>query len=224
MTPTAVSTPNKWQNLTEIASSLAMMLTTVHVDIIAENLTEVVPLITTLLDESRKNKRPEDFQTLIAAFSTIRVLSDRVYDVRLSGDEKALKNADLTWLVRTLCKIYLDENSPARVEASFCLAALVKSFGPEIICRPIYFILVMENDSKKQGGSSGGTGSKTKAAALDVLTYTLLTFSDIKNMDEICQWVLNINSYSSMKFFFQHYAHGSLILKTIACLKFSRLL
>lgn len=147
----------------------------------------LITLISQILKKVRKNKCDDDYPTQIACLSSIRVLCDRLQEMHNSQN---LKYADLSWLFRILCKYSSDTDSKIRPEASFCLARLVKVAGPALVVRPIYFILVMESES---GGTEGkaATGAKTKAAAIDTLTYALLTFpkEDFHNLEEIAGWV-----------------------------------
>lgn len=126
---------------------------------------------------------------LTCFISAVRVLCERLLHVKLASGEKALRNMDLSWLLRILCKLSADPESKLKPEASFTLAKLVKAAGPELITRPIYFLLVMENDGV--GHRRGSQGSKTKAAALDTLTYALLSFpkEEFDDLEEISRWV-----------------------------------
>lgn len=152
-------------------------------------MTEIIPLLTQLLVISRKSKTEHSLPTMIATLSAVRVLCERITHVKLMSGEKALRNVDLSWLIRILCKLSADPESKLKPEASFTLAKLVKAAGPDLITRPIYFLLVMENEG--YGHKRGSQGSKTKAAALDTLTYALLTFpkEDFDDLEEIARWV-----------------------------------
>jgi hypothetical protein len=151
--------------------------------------TEIIPLLTNLLVKSRKTKSQHTLPTSIATLSAIRVLCERLHHVKVLSGEKALRNMDLSWLLRILCKLSADPESKLRPETGFTLARLVTSAGPELITRPIYFLLVMENEGF--GHNKGAQGSKTKAAALDTLTYALLTFpkEEFDDLEEITRWV-----------------------------------
>jgi hypothetical protein len=148
---------------------------------------------------SRKNKTEHDLPTLIASLSAIRVLCDRLMEVKATMGETAIKNMDLSWLIRVLCKISADDRAKAKPEASFTLARLVKASGPDLITRPIYFLLVMENDG--HGKTKGSQGAKTKAAALDTLTYCFLTFpkEEFHELEEIARWVGNSRHFEIHK-------------------------
>jgi len=175
----------------EIASTLSQYLGLVKIHTIEGNLSEIIPLITRLIGMSRKTRTELELPTLIAAMSAAKVLCERILQMRAENiGERALKNVDLSFLIRVLCKISADDKAKAKPEASFTLARLVKAAGPELIIRPIYFLLVMENEGR--GKSKGSQGAKTKAAALDTLTYTLLSFpkEEIDEIEEIARWVM----------------------------------
>lgn len=159
----------------------------------------LISLISSVLRKVRKNKTDEDQVTQIACLSAIRVLCDRLQEMTNSQN---LKYADLSWLFRVLCKYSSDSDSKIRPEASFCLARLVKVAGPALVVRPIYFILVMESEG---GGGKSTTGAKTKASAIDTLTYAMLTFpkEDFHNLEEIAGWVHKFSI--SFKMFFREW-------------------
>lgn len=159
----------------------------------------LISLISSVLRKVRKNKTEDDYVTQISSLSAIRVLCDRLLEMTSSQN---LKYADLSWLFRVLCKYSSETDSKIRPEASFCLARLVKVAGPTLVVRPIYFILVMESE----GSGKSTTGSKTKAAAIDTLTYAMLTFpkEDFHNLEEIAGWVYKLQySIDSTYIFFK---------------------
>lgn len=179
----------KWKNSTEIASTLSHYLHLIKAETVENCVTEIIPLLTQLLVKSRKSTSEHALPTLIASLSAVRVLCERLHHVKVVSGERALRNVDLSWLLRILCKLSADPEAKLIPEAGFTLAKLVKAAGPELITRPIYFLLVMENEGF--GHQKGAQGSKTKSAALDTLTYALLTFDkeQFDDLEEIARWV-----------------------------------
>ncbi|CAL8087153.1 unnamed protein product [Orchesella dallaii] len=175
----------KYQSFSQMVSLLSHNLRLVSSETLEDHMASLISLVSSILKKVRKNKSEDEYITQIACLSTIRVLCDRIQEMQTSQN---LKYADLSWLFRILCKYSSDSDSKIRPEASFCLARLVKVAGPALVVRPIYFILVMESEG---GTGKTTTGAKTKASAIDTLTYALLTFpkEEFHNLEEIAGWV-----------------------------------
>ncbi|OXA51554.1 hypothetical protein Fcan01_13191 [Folsomia candida] len=173
---------SRQDHLANISSHLTSYLGQVSPSTVMSNLPQLIPLITSLLSLTEPS-----FRAQLSSLNAVNVFSDKLKDCKIQTGLKILPQADLTWLVRSLCDVSSESSkSVLKSVGTAALASLVKAAGPEMICEPILLILLGEDEKvpKRPEGSGNivtttgipGGPPKTKATALDALTFALLTF------------------------------------------------
>ncbi|CAG7729890.1 unnamed protein product [Allacma fusca] len=158
-----------WEYRVKLADDLTAALKNVSPQVLLKNMSQIIPLVSNIAAENH-------FRVSLSILSTITMLGDRLRDCKSFLGSKSIPNADLTWLIRRLCTVCGESRSTLRTEGALALSHLIKGAGPELVCEPLYLILSSESKKHLNGTGRLTAGPRIKAAALDALTFALLTF------------------------------------------------
>ena len=158
-----------WEYRVKLADDLTGALKNVSPQVLLKNMSQIIPLVSNIAAESH-------FRVSLSILNTITTLGDRLRDCKAYLGSKSIPNADLTWLIRRLCTVCGESRSTLRTEGALALSRLIKGAGPELVSEPLYSILKSESKKSASGTGRLTAGPRIKAAALDALTFALLTF------------------------------------------------
>lgn len=120
---------SRQDHLANISSHLTSYLGQVSPSTVMSNLPQLIPLITSLLSLTEPS-----FRAQLSSLNAVNVFSDKLKDCKIQTGLKILPQADLTWLVRSLCDVSSESSkSVLKSVGTAALASLVKAAGPEMV-------------------------------------------------------------------------------------------